>query len=100
MIEKALFVRIEAKPGREDEVEAFLREALNDVQHEEKTIDWYALKFGHSTFGIFDTFPDETGRLAHLAGRVGRALIAKTPELLAEMPKIEHAQVLAAKPPH
>jgi quinol monooxygenase YgiN len=100
MIEKALFVRIEAKPGKEDEVEEFLRSAVSDVQQEDKTVDWFALKFGQSTFGIFDTFPDDSGRLAHLAGKVGRALIAKTPSLLAEMPKIEHASVLAAKPPH
>jgi quinol monooxygenase YgiN len=100
MIDRALFVRLEAKPGKEEEVEAFLKSALADVQQEDKTLDWYALKFGHSTFAIFDTFPDETGRVAHLAGRVGRALIAKGPELLAEIPKIEHAEVLAVKPPH
>jgi quinol monooxygenase YgiN len=100
MINKALLVRIEAKAGKEDEVEAFLKSALADVQQEDKTIDWFALKFGRSTFAIFDTFPDDTGRLAHLAGKVGRALIAETPSLLAEMPKIEHAEVLAAKPVH
>jgi quinol monooxygenase YgiN len=100
MIEKALFVRVEAKPGKEDEVEAFLKGALADVQEESGTVDWFALKFGHSTFAIFDTFEGDGARPAHLAGKVGRALIAKTPVLLAEMPKIENAEVLAAKPLH
>lgn len=100
MIEKALFVRVEAKPGEEDEVEAFLKSALADVQEEEGAIDWFALKFGRATFAIFDTFEGDVDRLAHLAGKVGRALIANTPMLLAELPKIEHAEVLATKPVH
>ena len=97
MIDRALFVRIEAKEGKEDEVEDFLRSALDDVLEEEGTIDWYAVKFGPGDFAIFDTFGSEKDRLAHLAGRVGRALIAKTPTLLNGVPKIEHAEVLAFK---
>jgi quinol monooxygenase YgiN len=100
MIEKALFVRIEAKPGKEDEVEAFLKSALAAVQAESGTIDWFAIKFGPSSFAVFDTFENDAARLAHLAGEVGRALIAAVPTLLAEMPKIEHASVLATKPVH
>jgi quinol monooxygenase YgiN len=97
MIDRALFVRIEAKEGKEDEVEDFLRSALDDVMEEEGTIDWYAVKFGARDFAIFDTFGSEKDRLAHLAGKVGRALIAKTPTLLSGVPKIEHAEVLAFK---
>jgi quinol monooxygenase YgiN len=97
MIDRALFVRIEAKEGKEDEVEEFLRSALDDVLEEEGTIDWYAVKFETRDFAIFDTFGSEKDRLAHLAGKVGRALIAKTPTLLEGMPKIEHAEVLAFK---
>ena len=97
MIDRALFVRIEAKEGKEDEVEDFLRSALDDVMEEDGTIDWYAVKFGTRDFAIFDTFGSEKDRLAHLAGKVGRALIAKTPTLLSGMPKIEHAEVLAFK---
>ena len=97
MIDRALFVRIEAKEGKEDEVEDFLRSALEDVMEEEGTIDWYAVKFGAREFAIFDTFGSEKDRLAHLAGKVGRALIAKTPTLISGMPKIEHAEVLAFK---
>lgn len=98
-VKKALFVRLRAKPGKEAEVEAFLREGLSAVMEEHDTTTWYAVRFGHDDFAIFDTFPGDAGRLAHLAGKVGRALIAKTPVLLNEMPKIEHAQVLAYKLP-
>ncbi len=98
-VNKALFVRLRARPGKEAEVEAFLREGLSAVTEEHETTTWYAVRFGHDDFAIFDTFPGDTGRLAHLAGKVGRALIARTPELLEGLPKIEHAQVLAWKLP-
>ena len=97
MIDRALFVRVEAKEGKEDEVEDFLRSALDDVMEEEGTVDWYAVKFGPRDFAIFDTFGSEQDRLAHLAGKVGRALIAQTPTLLSGVPKIERAEVLAFK---
>ena len=96
-VNKALFVRLRAKPGKGPEVEAFLRDGLSAVVEEHDTTTWYAVRFGHDDFAIFDTFPGEKGRLAHLAGKVGRALIVKTPELLEGMPAIEHAQVLAYK---
>jgi quinol monooxygenase YgiN len=97
MIDRALYVRLEAKEGKEDEVEEFLRKALADVMEEEGTINWYAVKFGSGDFAIFDTFGSEKDRLAHLAGKVGRALIANTPTLLSSIPRIEHAEVLASK---
>ena len=96
---KALFVRLIAKEGKGDEVEAFLRDGLDAVMEERDTTTWYAVRFGADDFAIFDTFPGNTGRLAHLAGKVGRALIARTPELFEGLPKIEHAQVLAYKLP-
>lgn len=98
-VNKVLFVRLRAKPGKEAEVEAFLREALPAVMEEPDTTTWYAVRFGHDDFAIFDTFPGEKGRLAHLAGKVGRALIARTPELLDGLPSIEHAHALAYKLP-
>jgi quinol monooxygenase YgiN len=99
MVSVALFVRLEAKVGREHEVEAFLRSGLAIVDQEPATTTWYALRIGPSTFGIFDTFPDEAGRQAHLSGRVAAALMAKAPELLAQSPSIEKIDVLAAKLP-
>lgn len=97
MVKVALLVRLEAKPGREDDVAAFLRGGLAIVEEEPATISWYALRLGPSTFGIFDTFPDEAGRQAHLAGRVAAALMAQAPDLLAQPPAIEKVDVLAAK---
>lgn len=98
-INKALFVRLQAKPGKAAELETFVRDALAAVQEEPETTTWYAVRFSDDEFAIFDTFPGNEGRLAHLAGKVGRGLIARTPELLEGLPKIEHAQVLAFKLP-
>lgn len=97
MVKAALLVRLEAKPGKEADVEQFLRSGLSIVQGEPATIDWFAIKIGPSTFGIFDTFPDEAGRQAHLSGQVAAALMAKAPELFSKSPTIEKVDVLAAK---
>ncbi len=99
MVKYALFVRLEAKMGKEAEVEAFLESGLPVVEQEPATIAWFGVRLGPTTFGIFDAFPDEKGREAHLAGRVAAALMAKAPELLASPPKIEKIDVLAAKLP-
>ena len=99
MVKVALFVRLEAKPGKEAEVENFLRGGLATVQEEPATTAWFAIRLGPSTFGIFDAFPDEAGRQAHLSGRVAAALMAKASELLAQPPVIEKVDVLAAKLP-
>jgi quinol monooxygenase YgiN len=90
---------LEAKAGKEADVENFLRGGLPLVEAEPQTITWYALRLGPSTFGIFDTFPDEAGRQAHLQGQVAAALMAKATELLAKPPSIEKVSVLAAKLP-
>ncbi|MEP6925493.1 MAG: antibiotic biosynthesis monooxygenase, partial [Pyrinomonadaceae bacterium] len=95
MVKVALYVRLEAKPGKEADVEAFLKSGLAIVEGEPATIAWFAIKMSESTFGIFDAFPDEAGREAHLAGQVAAALMAKAPELLAEPPSIEKVEVLA-----
>ena len=99
MVNVALYVRLQAKPGKEQDVENFLRSGLAIVQEEAATVAWFAIKMGPSTFGIFDAFPDEAGRQAHLSGRVAAALMASAADLLAEAPKIERIDVLAAKLP-
>jgi len=93
----ALLARLEAKPGKEQELSDFIKSALPLAQAEKDTIRWYALQIGPSTFGIFDTFPDEAGREAHLAGDIAKALMAKAPELLASGPVIEKVSLLAVK---
>lgn len=99
MVKVGLFVRLEAKPGKEADVEQFLLGGLPIVQEEPATLAWFGLRLGPSTFGIFDAFPDEAGRQAHLSGRVAAALMAKAGELLSEPPSIEKVDVLAAKLP-
>ncbi len=97
MVSTALFVRLEAKPGKEEEVANFLKSGLAIVQQEPATIAWFGIRLGPSTFGIFDAFPDEAGRQAHLNGKVAAALMAKAGELLSQPPSIEKVDVLAAK---
>jgi quinol monooxygenase YgiN len=99
MVKVALYVRLEAKAGKEAEVAEFLRAGLPLVQEEPATTAWFGLQLGPSTFGIFDAFPDEAGRQAHLSGRVAAALMAKASDLLARPPSIEKVDVLAAKLP-
>lgn len=99
MVKTALLVRLEAKAGKEAEVESFLRSGLPLVEDEPATIAWFGIRLGPSTFGIFDAFPDEAGRQAHLTGRVAAALMAKAADLFSEPPVIEKVDVLAAKLP-
>ena len=101
MVHVGLYVRLEAKPGRQAEVEEFLRSGLEMVQEEPATIAWFALRQGPTTFAIFDAFPDDGGRQAHLSGRVAAALVAKASatDLFAKPPVIEKVDVLAAKLP-
>jgi quinol monooxygenase YgiN len=99
MVKLALLVRLEAKPGKEAEVADFLRSGLPLVEEEPATTAWFGIQLGPSTFGIFDAFPDEAGRQAHLSGKVAAALMAKAPDLFAQPPVIEKVEVLAAKLP-
>ena len=99
MVSVALWVRLEAKPGKEAAVEAFLKGGLALANQEPATTAWFALKIGPSTFGIFDAFPDDTGRSAHLNGPIAAALMANASALLSSPPSIEKVDVLAAKMP-
>lgn len=99
MIKTALWVRMEAKPGKENDVEAFLLGGRPLVMEEPATIAWFGVKLGPSSYAIFDVFPDDAGRQAHLSGKVAAALMAQAPELFAQPPSIEKIDVLAFKLP-
>jgi len=99
MVKLALFVRLEARPGKEEDVRRFLLEGLPLVEQEPATAAWFGLRLGPSTFGIFDAFATEDGRQAHLSGQVAAALMARASELFASPPSIEKLDVLAAKLP-
>ena len=96
---EALFVRLNPKEGMSEEVERFLRSGLDAVMEESGTTTWYAVRLGERDFAIFDTFPDDAARAAHLAGKVGSALVARSAELFEGTPSIEKARVLAYKLP-
>jgi len=97
MIKYALFARLEAKPGKEDQVAAFLQAGLRMAQEEETTPIWFALRLSPSTFGVFDAFNDQQGVQAHLEGPIAKALMAKADELFSKPPSIERIDVLGLK---
>ena len=97
MVKKALWAELNAKPGKEKELEEFLKSAQPLAEREKDTVSWYAVKMGPSSFGIFDTFADDAGRQAHLNGEIAKALMSKGKELLANDPKIHQIEIIAAK---
>ena len=99
MISLGLFVRLEAAPGKENEVAAFLAQGLQLANQEPSTMLWFALRLGPSTFAVFDAFTDEAGRQTHLNGPIAKALMEIAPKLLAVPPTIEKTDVLGAKLP-
>jgi quinol monooxygenase YgiN len=99
MLKLSLFVRLEAKPGKEEDVAAFLMQGLELAKQEKTTPLWFALRLGPTSFGVFDSFHDEAGRQNHLNGPIRKALMAQASTLLAAPPAIEHIEVLGAKLP-
>src|SRR4030081_2871837 len=99
MLKVALFVRLEAKAGKESEVVKFLETGLALANQEATTPVWFALRLGPSTFAVFDAFADERGRQAHLNGPIAKALMAQAPDLFSKPPAIERIEVLGAKLP-
>ena len=99
MITVGLLVRLEAKPGKEADIERFLEGGLALVNEEPDTTAWFAIRMGPATYGIFDVFPTDAGRQAHLNGRVAEALMAQAADLFIEAPDIGPVDVLAAKLP-
>ncbi len=100
MTQHALYVQLEAKPGKEQEVASFLSGARSMVNDEPDTTAWFAIRMGPSTFGIFDAFANERGRDAHLQGKVAKELMSKAPQLFTKTPEIQRIDVLADKLPH
>ena len=99
MVRVGLYVQLDARPGKETELQKFLEGGLPLANAEPATTVWFALKLGPSTFAIFDAFADDAGRQAHLTGKIAAALMEKAPELLAKPPNIQKIDVLAAKLP-
>jgi quinol monooxygenase YgiN len=97
MVKYALFGMLKAKPGKEAEVEAFLKQGAELAKNEKGTVTWYAINEGNGRYGIFDTFEDEAGREAHLNGEIAKALMAKAGELLSEPPQIHKIGIIATK---
>jgi|ERR1700733_631493 quinol monooxygenase YgiN len=97
MSKLAIWAQLEAKPGKEKEVEEFLKSAQALAEREPGTLTWYAIKMGPYQYGIFDTFADENGRNAHLNGEIAKALAAKANDLFAKPPEIAKPEILASK---
>ena len=97
MVTVGLWVPLEAKPGKEEEVAAFLASGRALVDEEPGTTAWFAVRLGPTSFAIFDVFKDESGREAHLSGKVAEALMAKAEDLFATPPDIQRADVIEAK---
>jgi quinol monooxygenase YgiN len=98
-VTKGLLVRLEAKPGKEADVQAFLEQGRALVEQEPATTAWFAIRTGPTSFGIFDVFPDDAGRDAHLQGAVAQALGEQGADLFAAEPVIEQLDVIASKLP-
>jgi quinol monooxygenase YgiN len=97
MVKFAIWATVQAKPGKEAQVEEFLKRAQTMAEAEPGTVSWYAIRMGRDRFGIFDTFQDEAGREAHLNGEIAKALMANAKDLLEEDPRIAKIDILAAK---
>jgi quinol monooxygenase YgiN len=97
MVTHALYAPLEAKPEKAEELQAFLREAQVLAEQETGTAAWFALRMGPTTFAIFDVFPDEQSRQAHLDGEIAKALMARADDLLAKPPQIHQLDVIASK---
>jgi quinol monooxygenase YgiN len=95
----AILALLTPRPGKEKEVEEFLKSAQPLAEREQGTTTWYALKLADGKFAIFDTFKDEAGRNAHLTGDIAKALFAKAEELFATAPVVEKLEILASKAP-
>jgi len=92
-----LLATLKAKPEQAETVASFIKGAVDLAKEEKQTLTWYSFRIDETTFGIFDTFKDESGREAHLNGEIAKALMGKADELLSQAPDIKKVDVLSAK---
>jgi quinol monooxygenase YgiN len=97
MAKYALYVSLKAKPGKEKDVESFLKQGAEMAKKEAGTVSWFGLHEDEGLYSVFDTFNDEAGRDAHLNGEIAKALMAKASELFADAPKIHKIDIVADK---
>ena len=97
MAKQALWVMLKAKPGKEQEIEEFLKQGASLANDEPAPVTWYGVKLAPGMYGVFDTFDNEAGRDAHLTGEIAKALMAKAPDLFSNEIKIERMEILASK---
>jgi quinol monooxygenase YgiN len=97
MAKQAIWVMLKAKPGKEADVEAFLKQGATMSNDEPQTVTWYGVKMGPGIYGVFDTFNDEAGRDAHLTGAIAQALMANASTLFSNEIKIEQMEILSNK---
>jgi quinol monooxygenase YgiN len=97
MVKAAIWAELNAKPGKEKELEEFLKSAQSMAERETQTVSWYAVKMSPNSFGIFDTFADDAGRKAHMNGEIAKSLMAKAHDLLSGEPKMHQIEVIASK---
>ncbi len=96
-IDRGLLAFLEAKPGKGDELAAFLEQGRALAAEEDGTVTWYAFRLSDTTYGIFDTFEGEEGRQAHLNGQIPAALGQVAADLLASDPDIRTTDIIAVK---
>jgi len=97
MAKQAIWVMLKAKPGKEADVETFLKQGAVMSHDEPQTITWYGVKMAPGMYGVFDTFDDEAGREAHINGEIAKALMANASELFSNELKIEKMEILGSK---
>ena len=88
---------LEAKPGKGDDLGAFLESGRAIAVAEQGTVTWYAFKISDISYGIFDTFETDDARNAHLGGQIPQALAQVGPDLLARDPDIRTVDIIAVK---
>jgi quinol monooxygenase YgiN len=99
MVSVGLYVPLRARPGKEEDVAKFLEQGATLVEGEPATVAWFALRLGPSEFAVFDAFPDESGRQAHVSGAVADALMAQADDLFESPPDIQQVDIIASKLP-